>query len=162
MFISQLILIQSQIECQPSDVNVFDGLDLPTCSTEEEVDVFRNLLSNSLFPNTNCGECLSPCKYFKYKFRVTKYFVKNYNLTENVQVKDTVPLTNKTVLRINAEKFWVKGNSERLVFNFKDLLVNVGGFLGLFIGLSLNDVFGMLVDFLSSVSPKHVNNHFLV
>ena len=88
--------------------------------------------------------------------------MKNQNLVRNVQVKDTVPLTNKTILRINAEKFWVKGNSERLVFNFKDLLVNVGGFLGLFIGLSLNDVFGMLVDFLSWVSSKQINNHFLV
>ena len=68
--LEETLFLLSQIECQPSDVNVFDGLDLPTCSSEEEVDVFRNLISNSLFPNSNCEECLSPCKYFKYKFRV--------------------------------------------------------------------------------------------
>ena len=34
----------------------------------------------------------------------------------------------------------MKGTEERLLFSFKDLLVSVGGFLGLFIGLSLNDV----------------------
>ena len=78
------------------------------------------------------------------------------------QVKNTEPSVNKTVLRINAEKFWVKGNSEKLVFTFKDLLVNVGGFLGLFIGLSLNDVFGMVVSFLYSLSSKHVKNDLLV
>ena len=52
----------------------------------------------------------------------------------------------------------MKGNSEKLVFTFKDLLVNVGGFLGLFIGLSLNDVFGMVVSFIYSLSSKHVKN----
>ena len=34
----------------------------------------------------------------------------------------------------------MKGTEERLLFCFKDLLVSVGGFLGLFIGLSLSDV----------------------
>ena len=34
----------------------------------------------------------------------------------------------------------MKGTEERLLFSFKDLLVSVGGFLGLFIGLSLSDV----------------------
>ena len=40
----------------------------------------------------------------------------------------------------------MKGTEERLLFSFKDLLVSVGGFLGLFIGLSLNDVMAVIVD----------------
>lgn len=59
-----------QIECQPSEVNVFDGLDLPKCPPEEEVTVFRSLMSNSLFPIFECGECLDPCTYMKYSYRV--------------------------------------------------------------------------------------------
>ena len=43
-------------------------------------------------------------------------------------------------------KYYVKGTEERLLFGFKDLLVSVGGFLGLFIGLSLTDVVSVLVD----------------
>ena len=53
---------------------------------------------------------------------------------------------NTTTVRINAEKFFVKGTVETLVFTFKDLLVSTGGFLGLFIGLSLNDVSGFFVE----------------
>ena len=76
----------------------------------------------------------------------------------NYQVKNTTPSANKTVLRINAEKFWVKGNTEKLVFTFVDLLVNVGGFLGLFIGLSLNDVFTIIVDSLANISTEYVKD----
>ena len=54
--------------------------------------------------------------------------------------------TNRTVLKINAEHFYVRGSKEVLVFNFQNLLVSVGGYLGLFIGLSLNDVTNFIVD----------------
>ena len=77
-------------------------------------------------------------------------------------MKDVKPQTNKTVLRINAEHFWMKGNSEKLVFTFIDLLVNVGGFLGLFIGLSLNDVFGKVLELLFSFSSKLSREKFVV
>ena len=40
----------------------------------------------------------------------------------------------------------MKGSKEVLVFNFQNLMVSVGGFLGLFIGLSLNDVTNFIVD----------------
>ena len=73
-------------------------------------------------------------------------------------MKNTTPSANKTVLRINAEKFWVKGNTEKLVFTFVDLLVNVGGFLGLFIGLSLNDVFTIIVDSLATILTEYVKD----
>ena len=71
-----------------------------------------------------------------------------------------------TILRINAETFVVKGFKEELgkqtneltlalmliyaifISEFDDinLLVNIGGYLGLFIGLSLNDLFGYIID----------------
>ena len=54
--------------------------------------------------------------------------------------------TNRTILRINAEKFYMKGSKEVLVFDFQNLMVSVGGYLGLFIGLSLNDVTNSLID----------------
>ena len=78
-------------------------------------------------------------------------------LISDSQVKNTAPSANKTVLRINAEKFWVKGNSEKLVFTFVDLLVNVGGFLGLFVGLSLNDVFTIVVDTIDTISTVYIS-----
>ena len=53
---------------------------------------------------------------------------------------------NRTYLNINGENFLVGGTKERLLYNVKDLLVAVGGFLGLFIGLSLNDVVDDLID----------------
>ena len=62
--------------------------------------------------------------------------------------------TNRTVLRINAEHFYVRGSKEVLVFDFQNLLVSVGGYLGLFIGLSLNDVTNFLVDTTSLIRNK--------
>ena len=59
-----------------------------------------------------------------------------------------------TELRINGEKFYMKGNEERLLYSFTGLLVSVGGFLGLFIGLSLNDVIAFVVEIVSSVEKK--------
>ena len=142
---------------------MFDGLNLANCSGEEEVTVFRSLIAQSYFPIYDCEECLNPCQYSKYKFRVRNtylYFIFSL-LIYNSQVKNTAPSTNKTVLRINAEKFWVKGNSEKLVFTFVDLLVNVGGFLGLFIGLSLNDVVTIVVDGLATISTEYVKDKFI-
>ena len=48
------------------------------------------------------------------------------------------------------------------MFTFVDLLVNVGGFLGLFIGLSLNDVFAIVVDGLATISTGSVKDKFVV
>ena len=42
-----------------------------------------------------------------------------------------------------------------------DLLVNVGGFLGLFIGLSLNDVVTIVVDSLATFSTEYVKDKFI-
>lgn len=61
---------------------------------------------------------------------------------------------NLTTLRINGEKFYVKGTEQRLLYSFKELLVSVGGFLGLFIGLSLNDVIAFVVDIFSILEKK--------
>ena len=61
---------------------------------------------------------------------------------------------NETKLRINALKYFMKGTEERLLFTFKDLLVSVGGFLGLFIGLSLNDVVTVTIYFFEFVLRK--------
>ena len=143
---------------------MFDGLNLRNCSGEEEITVFRSLISQSYFPVYDCEECLNPCQYTKYKFRVGRLFFLSFSVSLflNYQVKNTAPSDNKTVLRINAEKFWVKGNSEKLVFTFVDLLVNVGGFLGLFIGLSLNDVFAIVVDSLATISTGYVKDKFVV
>ena len=61
------------------------------------------------------------------------------------------PKDNFTILRLNAEKFGVRGTQERLMYNFTDLLVSVGGFLGLFIGLSINDVMSFIIDIVDRV-----------
>ena len=37
-------------------------------------------------------------------------------------------------------------------FGVEDLMVSVGSYLGLFIGLSLSDVCGFIIDFLASIS----------
>ena len=68
--------------------------------------------------------------------------------------------TNRTILRINAEKFYMKGSKEVLVFNFQNLMVSVGGYLGLFIGLSLNDVTNSLIDTASIIFRKCTRTGF--
>ena len=61
---------------------------------------------------------------------------------------------NVTTLRINGESFYKKGNEQRLLFKFEDLMVSVGGFLGLFIGLSLYDVVETFVEFFMKFEKK--------
>ena len=43
-----------------------------------------------------------------------------------------------------------------LEFGVENLMVSVGGYLGLFIGLSLNDVGGVIVDLLESMQKTFV------
>ena len=45
-----------------------------------------------------------------------------------------------------------------LVYNYEDLLISVGGYLGLFIGVSLMDVAGFIVECIDSVISKTVKN----
>ena len=61
---------------------------------------------------------------------------------------------NGTNLRINAKTFWMNGTTERLAYKIADLLVAVGGFLGLFVGLSLLDVVHSFIDGTSALSVK--------
>ena len=81
------------------------------------------------------------------------------------QIKNTEHDTNTTVIRLNAETFFIKIETETLgrvhvnvkqmffilsfsflVHDMESLIVSIGGYLGLFIGLSLNDVFSYLID----------------
>ena len=75
-------------------------------------------------------------------------------------------ISNLTVLRINAEKLQITGSKETLgksavyfslwditvllfiVFTDTDILISIGGYLGLFIGISLIDIFSMCLNFL--------------
>ena len=74
-------------------------------------------------------------------------------------------------MRFNAEQFSIKGTKQRLgihlyslenicleylflEFRFEDLMVSVGGYLGLFIGLALNDVCEFIIDFVDSFRKK--------
>ena len=61
----------------------------------------------------------------------------------------------ETLVRINAESLWITGTKEELVHDIPDLLVSVGGFLGLFVGLSLLDV----VQFFTDLSTKTCFEH---
>ena len=71
------------------------------------------------------------------------------------QVQDAEP-SNATKVRINAERFWISGTTENLVTGVDDLLVSVGGFLGLFVGLSLLDVMEFMTDLLSALCKRPI------
>ena len=76
----------------------------------------------------------------------------SYSLNTIMQVKVTEDseVDGETLVRINAESLLISGTKEELVHNIPDLMVSVGGFLGLFVGLSLLDV----VQFLTDLSTK--------
>ena len=63
-----------------------------------------------------------------------------------MEVTEDTEVDGETVVRINAEKLWMTGTTEELIHDIPDLLVSVGGFLGLFVGLSLLDVVQFLTD----------------
>ena len=92
----------------------------------------------------------------KYEFKVIFLIYITFQRNNFVYYKEVERRldTNKTILRINAEKFYMKGSKEVLIFNFQNLMVSVGGYLGLFIGLSLNDVTNSLVDMASIIIRK--------
>ena len=52
-------------------------------------------------------------------------------------------------MRINARNFLMTVTAEELLHNVPALLVSVGGFLGLFVGLSLLDVVEFVADLIA-------------
>ena len=62
-------------------------------------------------------------------------------------------------MKLNGEKFFVHGTKERLLYNFEDLLVSVGGFMGLFVGLSLNDVMDVFIDIIHMMGKRVQKAH---
>ena len=66
-----------------------------------------------------------------------------------LQVKNVAknePGVTGTLLRKNAKELWMTGTTKEVVHEIPDLLVSVGGFLGLFVGLSLLDVVELVAD----------------
>ena len=57
-------------------------------------------------------------------------------------------------MRINAKTFSMTGTTEKLVYEIPDLLVSVGGFLGLFVGLSLLDVVEFGTNWVARICTK--------
>ena len=98
--------------------------------------------------------------------------------TLNLKVKDSEELDeNKTILRLNAARFGIRGTEENLgtftsqfgasqifwifwisVYKFEDLLISVGGYLGLFIGVSLMDVNSFITELIDSIFSKTLEN----
>jgi len=127
------------VTCTPRALNTFDNLNLPQCPDEEDDTVLKAIFSNSLYLRLPCSHCLTPCTKHKYIF----------------QVKNTQPSSSQsTNLRINAETFLMRGTSQQLVFDNLNLAVNIGGYLGLFIGLSLNDLFVFIVHIVARASIR--------
>ena len=59
-----------------------------------------------------------------------------------------------TSIRLNAEHFKITGTQENLVYTLPNLLVSAGGYLGLFVGLSLLDIFGFWIDLCQKFEKK--------
>ena len=78
-------------------------------------------------------------------------------------------------MRINAATFGIRGTEEKLgwiyrsyflaslhstfktlVYESKDLVISIGGYLGLFIGVSMIDVVGYIVEFMDAILNKTV------
>ena len=74
---------------------------------------------------------------------------------EFFQVEDSErsePGFEGTSVRINAKNFLMRVTKEDLLHDIPALLVSVGGFLGLFVGLSLLDVVEFVADLFAKLS----------
>ena len=69
-------------------------------------------------------------------------------------MEENDPGVSGTILRINAKELWLSGTTEELVHEIPDMLVSVGGFLGLFVGLSLLDVVELVADWVARLCNK--------
>ena len=69
-------------------------------------------------------------------------------------VEQNEPGVTGTLLRKNAKELWMTGTTEEVVHEIPDLLVSVGGFLGLFVGLSLLDVVELVADWVARLCNK--------
>ena len=81
----------------------------------------------------------------------------DYALIKVEDVEDNESNKSDTTVRINANNFWMGGTEEELVYKIPTLMVSVGGFLGLFIGLSLLDVGNICVDFVAKMLGNFKN-----
>jgi len=122
-----------QVSCIPEAINTFDGLNMSVCNENEEQSNMEKLFGEeSLIPQFRC-DCLDPCVQLKYRFQVKRK-------------TDLPSSSNSTILRINGETFTVKEINEHMEYNMYALMTSIGGYLGLFIGLSLGDVCISVVD----------------
>ena len=67
-------------------------------------------------------------------------------------IEDSEPGFEGTSVRINAKNFLMRVTKEDLLHDIPALLVSVGGFLGLFVGLSLLDVVEFVADLFAKLS----------
>ena len=58
-----------QIDCQPEVYNVFDEVNIPTCSQNRSTAVY-SILSRTPAGDNFCPECLLPCETIDYTFQV--------------------------------------------------------------------------------------------
>ena len=92
------------------------------------------------------------------------------------QVKETQTTDYMTILRLNAAQYGIRGTKESLglliinsvlrsmlmkweilVYDSDDVLISVGGYLGLFIGVSMMDVIPYIFKFIDSILNKTKN-----
>ena len=142
-----------QIDCQPATVNTFD---LPVCETrEKEEEALRAIWDNGFLIEYDnyCSQCLEPCQELIYNFEVNLIFTSVEVHRINTQIKSIEP-GEKTEIRLNAEHFKIVGTEENLVYTVQNLLVSAGGYLGLFVGLSLLDIFAFLIDVCQRIQKR--------
>ena len=115
------------------------------CSTMGDFELFRNI-SNTLFsldvPRLQqLTGCLPPCTYFQYNIKdFTERF---YTFNTRKSIASSMETIVAWVVFVRESSYLVE--KEVLMHDMGNLIADIGGYLGLLLGVSILDVFDILL-----------------
>ena len=159
---------QTELDCLKNVLNnaITQGLYnkcSPYCPQECNSIIYSLSTSHSFFPNPKFSDFLTSHPAIQAKFRNSKNFLNNTSLVENNSIYIDKDEFGKSVAMININYQDLKYTMISQIPNmsFEDLLSNLGGQLGLFIGisfLSFVEIFDALVQIIFILLDKSTNN----
>jgi hypothetical protein len=137
-------ILLSQLNCSFGILKFLNLIDLPICATPDIAKNVINLVEIAF--EKSLQNCMRPCTTYLYDLKVTFSHWNSIDIYEPNEAKDK----SLFMIYYYYESVDTEIDSEYLLRDGNASLADIGGYLGLFLGISCFSVFSLFINFLQA------------
>ncbi|XP_073829613.1 pickpocket 27 [Musca autumnalis] len=129
-----------QVQCSLAHTECLERYRITWQTYKPPAENLNQHLQAELIDSLSCPECLPLCTYYRYNFYKAKSSLKdNYDSPDNIKFINSVPKTSKDIslVKIYYPTAYGTRYQKNVLYNWYQILSNIGGVIGICMGCSL-------------------------